>query len=53
MAGRFEVPDDIAIRIRPGDGETLVDLRSVSRVGVGDLGANAARIHEFQSHFFH
>ncbi|MBN7798892.1 DUF1499 domain-containing protein [Parahaliea mediterranea] len=40
--------DDVAIRLRPsGDGGTRVDLRSVSRVGVGDLGANAARIRAF------
>mgnify|MGYP006158944041 CR=1 FL=1 len=39
--------DDIVIRIQTGLGTTLVDLRSVSRVGVGDLGANAARIEAF------
>ncbi len=44
--------DDIAIRLRPtGDGGTRIDLRSVSRVGVGDLGANAARIRAFQQQF--
>ena len=30
---------------------TLVDLRSVSRVGVSDLGANAARIEDFLNRF--
>lgn len=39
--------DDIAIRIESRLGTTQVDLRSVSRVGVGDLGANAARIEAF------
>ena len=39
--------DDIAIRIESRLGTTYVDLRSVSRVGVGDLGANAARIEAF------
>lgn len=39
--------DDIAIRIESRLGTTHVDLRSVSRVGVGDLGANAARIQAF------
>jgi uncharacterized protein (DUF1499 family) len=40
--------DDIAIRIRSGsDGGSVVDLRSVSRVGVSDVGANAARIRAF------
>jgi hypothetical protein len=39
--------DDIVIRLRTNAGGTLVDLRSVSRVGLGDLGANAARIAAF------
>jgi len=39
--------DDIVIRVRTGAEGTLVDLRSVSRVGLGDLGANARRIHSF------
>ncbi|MFL3653770.1 MAG: DUF1499 domain-containing protein [Halioglobus sp.] len=39
--------DDIAIRVRRGPQGTLVDLRSVSRVGEGDLGANANRIRAF------
>lgn len=39
--------DDIVIRLRTGAAGTLVDLRSVSRVGVGDVGANAARIDAF------
>ena len=36
--------DDVAIRITEKDGGSAVDLRSVSRVGVSDLGANAKRI---------
>ena len=44
--------DDIAIRIRPGSGGgSVVDLRSVSRVGGSDLGANAARIRAFRERF--
>jgi uncharacterized protein (DUF1499 family) len=39
--------DDIVIRIRTNEEGTLVDLRSVSRVGLGDMGANAARINAF------
>jgi hypothetical protein len=40
--------DDIVIRIQPTmSGTTEVDVRSVSRVGQGDLGANAARIRAF------
>ncbi len=40
----FRFVDDVVIRIRPGPGGSLVDVRSNSRVGGGDLGANAARI---------
>ena len=43
----FGFKDDIVVRVRSGDGGTRVDVRSVSRVGLGDLGANAARIREF------
>ena len=44
----FGYKDDVVIRIRPTmDGTTVVDVRSASRVGGGDLGANAARITEF------
>lgn len=40
----FRFKDDVVIRVRAADGGTVVDVRSVSRVGQGDLGANAARI---------
>jgi hypothetical protein len=44
----FRFVDDVAIRIRPeGDG-SAIDLRSKSRDGQGDLGANAARIRRFR-----
>lgn len=41
--------DDVVIRIVPtADGsQSRVDMRSVSRVGVGDLGINARRIRAF------
>jgi len=40
--------DDIIIRIHAGEGGgTIIDMRSVSRIGESDLGANAARIREF------
>ena len=39
--------DDIVIRLRTNADGTLLDLRSVSRVGVSDLGANAERIRRF------
>lgn len=43
----FRFVDDVAIRIR-ADGEgARVDLRSCSRVGKSDIGANAARIRAF------
>lgn len=39
--------DDVVIRVRPaGDGARL-DIRSASRVGRSDLGANARRIRGF------
>ncbi|MDP1631709.1 MAG: DUF1499 domain-containing protein [Caulobacter sp.] len=42
----FGFKDDVAIRVRPGpDGDTsVVDVRSSSRVGLSDLGANARRV---------
>lgn len=41
--------DDVIVRVRPVDGgsASIVDVRSVSRVGVGDLGVNAKRIRAF------
>jgi uncharacterized protein (DUF1499 family) len=45
----FRFVDDIAVRMRvEGEGVTLVDVRSKSRVGRGDMGANAARIRAFR-----
>ena len=43
--------DDVVIRLRAQGSETLIDMRSVSRVGVGDIGANAKRIRAFQKQF--
>ncbi|HBX73347.1 MAG TPA: DUF1499 domain-containing protein [Halieaceae bacterium] len=43
--------DDVAVRIRSTADGSVVDLRSVSRVGVGDIGANAQRIRAFQTAF--
>ena len=43
----FGFKDDVAVRAQPAaDGGTRVDVRSISRVGQSDLGANAARIGE-------
>ncbi|MBX3617389.1 MAG: DUF1499 domain-containing protein [Nitrosomonas sp.] len=41
--------DDVVIRIQAEGHQTRVDMRSVSRVGRGDLGANAQRIRSFLS----
>ncbi|HEY6130806.1 MAG TPA: DUF1499 domain-containing protein [Halioglobus sp.] len=43
--------DDVVIRIRSSDHGSLLDLRSVSRVGGGDIGANAKRIRAFREAF--
>lgn len=40
--------DDVTIRLRDSEGGgTIVDVRSLSRVGGSDLGKNAARVGEF------
>ena len=44
----FRFVDDVVIRVRPAEGGCRVDLRSKSRDGRGDLGANAARIRAFR-----
>jgi uncharacterized protein (DUF1499 family) len=43
--------DDVVIRIRNDRQGVVLDLRSVSRVGLGDLGANAKRIRAFMEAF--
>ena len=43
----FGFVDDIVIRFKPTTDGTVLDLRSVSRVGRGDVGANAKRIQAF------
>ena len=44
----FGFPDDVVVRVAPdGDTGSRVDVRSLSRVGVGDLGVNARRVREF------
>ncbi|MGC2520131.1 MAG: DUF1499 domain-containing protein [Burkholderiales bacterium] len=39
--------DDVVIRIAPAAGGSRVDVRSLSRVGGGDFGANAKRVRAF------
>ena len=43
----FGFKDDVVIRIKPVNGGSRVDMRSVSRVGRSDLGTNARRIREY------
>ncbi|MDB4879063.1 MAG: hypothetical protein JWL60_509 [Gemmatimonadetes bacterium] len=43
----FGFRDDVVIRVRPEGAGSRVDVRSVSRVGGSDVGANAERIREF------
>lgn len=43
----FRFIDFVAVRVRPEAAGTAIDVRSVSQVGVGDLGENAARIRRF------
>ncbi|MFP6663116.1 MAG: DUF1499 domain-containing protein [Deltaproteobacteria bacterium] len=45
----FGFRDDIVIRIRKSDTGSIVDMRSRSRDGRGDIGANAARIRTWTS----
>jgi uncharacterized protein (DUF1499 family) len=47
-AGYLRFRDDVIVKVTPVlDGTSRVDMRSVSRVGLSDLGYNAARIREF------
>jgi uncharacterized protein (DUF1499 family) len=43
----FGFTDDIVIRIAAAGGGSRVDVRSVSRVGRGDFGVNAARVRAY------
>jgi uncharacterized protein (DUF1499 family) len=43
----FGFIDDIAIRVRPDGTGARIDMRSVSRVGRSDIGANAARMRPY------
>ncbi|HUQ29018.1 MAG TPA: DUF1499 domain-containing protein [Usitatibacter sp.] len=43
----FGFHDDIVVRVRPDAGGSRVDVRSVSRVGGSDVGANAKRIRAY------
>jgi len=43
----FGFVDDVAVRLTPWGAGTRVDVRSVSRSGIGDAGRNADRIRTF------
>jgi hypothetical protein len=43
----FGFKDDVVVRIRPRESGSRVDVRSVSRVGGGDIGTNARRIKQY------
>lgn len=45
----FGFKDDVAVRVRPAEAGAAIDMRSTSRVGLSDLGANAARIEAYMS----
>ena len=47
----FRFVDDIVVRVRPGPQGSLIDVRSKSRDGQGDIGANAIRIRAFAEAF--
>ena len=40
-------PEDVTVRLRPLAGQTRIDVRSASRFGRHDFGANARRIQRF------
>jgi uncharacterized protein (DUF1499 family) len=43
----FGFKDDVVVRLSPEGAGTTVDVRSVSRVGLSDVGTNAGRIREY------
>ena len=43
----FGFKDDVVLRLTPWGSGTRADIRSVSRVGIGDAGTNAGRIEDF------
>jgi uncharacterized protein (DUF1499 family) len=43
----FGFKDDVVVRVVPSGSGSRIDVRSLSRVGVGDVGANAKRIRKY------
>ncbi|PKG79616.1 DUF1499 domain-containing protein [Shewanella sp. Actino-trap-3] len=47
----FNFADDVVIVVSALEQGSRIDLRSVSRIGIGDAGVNAKRIQEFSQRF--
>ena len=47
----FGFKDDVVVRVRSEADRSIIDVRSVSRVGQSDLGVNAERIKGFLDRF--
>ena len=47
----YRFVDDVVVVVSPVGNASRIDIRSVSRVGLGDRGVNAARIREFTEAF--
>jgi len=47
----FNFADDIVVKVSNKDNESIVNVRSVSRIGRGDRGVNAQRIRQFTKSF--
>ena len=43
----FGFKDDVVVRVRASDAGSRIDVRSKSRVGLSDVGANARRVRAF------
>jgi uncharacterized protein (DUF1499 family) len=48
ISSLFRFVDDVVVRVRPAPGGSVVDVRSKSRDGRGDMGVNAKRIRAFR-----
>lgn len=47
----FRFVDDAVVVVKPDGTGSRIDIRSVSRIGTGDIGVNAKRIREFITRF--